>query len=275
MALLLGAESCRRAATLKVTEDHALPERGALVVVEASAGEFFEARVLALEPGRLRVQRSDAESAQSVPVADAYPLPARALPSAKSLAICEHAASHWVGCRIESVLGASIHATTADGDTLELLAGHVLTPSAFTASNIAHRFEREAQELDFERQAALAGDPPHDASFRPLPHMRLVAKIGADWFTAYVSEVDDDALVVSLSERSRREKIAPSAVVAEPPYTLELHRGQFVLVRPSTQSEPWQRCMVRSYGDGELRLSDKNGTITIGSAREVIPLAPR
>jgi hypothetical protein len=241
------------------------------VVVEATAGEFFEARVLGSEGDRLRVQRADVESTLSVPRADVYPLPGHGA-EPQAFAVCERQASHWVGCRIERLAGAELVAGSADGEELTLAPERVLAVTSFTATNIEHRFERLAQHEDYARLAARAGEPQRDPSFRPLPRARVVAKIGNDWFTAYIAEVDDDGLIVSLAERSRREKVPARAVIAEPPYPLDLHRGQFVLVRPSTQSEPWPRRMVRSSGAGELRLVDAAGTTVLASPRDVIPL---
>jgi hypothetical protein len=272
LSLLLAG--CRQSGTPAGTE-RVLPARGALVVVEGSAGEFFEARVLSSEQARLRVQRPDAENALSVPLADAYLVPGQASPTPQAFAICEQAAARWVGCRVDSVADGTIHATTADGAELSARAERVLAASSFTASNIQHRFERQAELAGFARQAAQAGEPQRDPSYRAAAHERVVARIGAQWFTAYVVEIDDDGLVVSLSERSRREKVPASAVIPDPPYPLDLHRGQFVLLRPNTQSEPWPRRMVRSYEGGELKLVDAAGTSIVASVREVIPLVAR
>ena len=100
--------------------------------------------------------------------------------------------------------------------------------------------------------------------------------IGADWFTGYVRQLDEDSAQVALSSPQRSATVSPSALAAEPPsiFVNDLRRGDFVLMRPATPSEPWPRWQVRAVDERELKLSDASGTVRSASMREVVPLRP-
>jgi hypothetical protein len=65
-------------------------------------------------------------------------------------------------------------------------------------------------------------------------------------------------------------------LAAEPPssFAAEVHRGDFVLVRPDAPSEPWARRLVRAASPTELKLSDASGGTKTASPRDVVPLRP-
>jgi hypothetical protein len=142
--------------------------------------------------------------------------------------------------------------------------------------NLKRYFARSEAELEFSRSAIRAGDPRQEPGWRPAAHERLLAKVGNDWFTAYVRELGDEGAVVTLSLAQRVATVPFSALAAEPPssFANDLHRGDFVLVRPDSASEPWARRLVRAASATELKLTDAAGGVKTASPREVVPLRP-
>jgi hypothetical protein len=250
--------------------------RGDQVVVEQTAAHFFEGRVLAAEIGRLRVQAADGSDSLSVAASDVYRLPPGVRELAPgSFAICG-TPSAWVPCRLRRATGAVLSASTAAGEELELPAERVLTPSPLTELNLKRYFARSEATLEFSRSAVHAGEPRQEPGWHPAPHERLLAKVGPDWFTAYVRELGDDSAVVTLSVAQRVTTVPFAALAAEPPssFANDVHRGDFVLVRPDTPSEPWARRLVRAASPLELKLSDASGGVKTASPRDVVPLRP-
>lgn len=167
-------------------------------------------------------------------------------------------------------------ATTAAGEELELPSARVLAPSALTELNLKRYFARSEAVLEFSRSADHAGDPRQEPGWRPALRERLLAKVGPEWFTAYVRELGDDGAVVTLGVAQRITTVPLAALAAEPPssFASDVHRGDFVLVRPDTPSEPWARRMVRAANPGELKLADATGGVKTASPRDVVPLRP-
>jgi hypothetical protein len=249
-------------------------ERGDQVVVEQTAAHFFEGRVLAAELGHLRVQAADGSDSLTVAANDVYRLPPserEILPGA--LAICGRAEA-WLPCRVLKTVGSTLSASTAAGEPFELPRSRVVLPSPLTELNLKRYFARSEAQLEFSRSAVQAGEPRPEPGWHPALHERLLAKVGTDWFTAHVRELGDDGAVVTLSVAQRVATVPFSALAAEPPssFANELHRGDFVLVRPETPSEPWARRQVRAANPGELKISDAEGVVKTTSPREVVPL---
>jgi hypothetical protein len=245
-------------------------------VVEQTAAHFFEGRVLSAEIGRLRVQAADGTDSLSVAASDVYRLPPGIHPFLPgALAICGTPAA-WLPCRVLRCAGTAVSATTASGEELELPIERVLTPSALTELNLKRYFARSEATLEFSRSAVHAGEPRQEPGWHPALRERLLAKVGPDWFTAYVRELGDESAVVTLSVAQRVTTVPFAALAAEPPssFANDLHRGDFVLVRPDSPSEPWARRMVRAASPLELKLSDAAGGVKTASPRDVVPLRP-
>ena len=267
--------ACRREAP-QPHESRPEYARGDRVVAELAAAQFFEGRVLAVEGNRLRVQAVGGNDSLNVAASDAYRLPATARElTVNGLAICGRGES-WQPCRLLQVAGPTLRALAATGEPFELARDHVLLPSALTELNLKRYFARSEAERSFARGAERAGEPRPEPSWRPALHERLLVKLGPDWFTGYVREIADDRAQVTLSSAQRSATVSLSALAAEPPssFVNELRRGDFVLLRPATPSEPWQRCQIRAVNDKELSLSDATGTSKLASMREIVPLRP-
>ena len=270
--------ACSKRDTAPHPETTTTLARGDEVVVEQTAAHFFEGKVLAAEAGQLRVQAVDGSDSSSVAASDVYRLPpTRRDFAAGTLAICGRP-DGWVPCRLARTPGTGplLRASNAAGEAFELAPERVILPSALTELNLKRFFARNEAELEFSRSAVHAGDPRPEPGWRPAMHERLLAKVGSDWFTAYVRELGDDGAVVTLSLAQRVATVPFSALAAEPPFSsaTDLHRGDFVLVRPDAPSEPWARRQVRAASATELKLSDAAGIVKTVSPREIVPLGP-
>jgi hypothetical protein len=150
----------------------------------------------------------------------------------------------------------------------------LLVPSALTELNLRRYFARSESEQAFLHAAEHAGEPRPEPGWRPAVRERLLVKIGPEWFTGYVRELDSDTAQVTLSSGQRSATVPLSALSAEPPssFVSELRRGDFVLVRPESPAQPWPRLQVRALNDTELKLADAAGLSRSATVREVIPL---
>lgn len=250
--------------------------RGDSVVVEQAAAEFFEGRVLAVTGDHLRVQAAGDNDSLNVAASDVYRLPPepREL-SAGALAICGRGDA-WLPCRTQQVNGTSVTASIASGETFELQRDHLLLPSPLTELNLKRHFERNEAQLSFEHEALHAGEPRPDASWHPSLRERLLIKSGPDWFTGYVRELADDSATVALNAGQRTLSVPFSALAPEPPTSVvgDLRRGDFVLFRPDTASEPWARWQIRAVNDTEIKLVDAGGAQKSASVRDIVLLRP-
>ncbi len=271
----LGLAACSRRDPAPDPDPREGYARGDRVVVEQTAAQFFEGRVLAVTAGHLRVQAAGANESSNVVASDVYRLPPEPHElQARSLAICGQA-DVWLPCRVQNVTESRVRASSAAGVQFELPRERVLTPSALTELNLRRFFERNEAELSFTRSAERAGDPHPEPGWHPRAHERVLVKLGGEWFTGSVHELDDDAAIVILS--SGRSVSAPfSTLAAEPPSSLvsELRRGDFVLLRPESPSQPWPRWQIRAVNDKEIKLSAADGSLRSASVRDVLLLKP-
>ncbi|HKO46516.1 MAG TPA: hypothetical protein VJV79_02260 [Polyangiaceae bacterium] len=250
--------------------------RGDRVVAEHSAAQFFEGRVLSVQGDRLRLQAIGGNDSLTVVASDVYRLPpAMHDLSPNLLAICGRGES-WQPCRLLKISGNALQARSASGELFELTRAQVIVPSALTELNLKRYFARSEAEQAFAHAAARAGDPRPEPGWRPALRERLLVKIGAEWFTGYVREIDSETAEISLSSAQRSTTVPLSALSAEPPssFVSELRRGDFVLLRPVTPSQPWSRMQVRALNDAELKLGDASGMLKSATVREVVPLRP-
>ncbi len=250
--------------------------RGDLVLVESTAAHFFEGRVLSSDGGRLRVQNADGSDSASVALSDIYRLPPPLYePRVGAFAVCSQGEG-WLPCRIERAAPAAPTFTAVDatGTSFELDGSHALAPSPLTELNLKRYFAKHEAEREFKRNAVNAGNPKQEPGWHPNKHERVLAKVGADWFTAYVQELEQDGVTVTLAGSRTPTTLPLSSLAAEPPssFAVDLHRGDFVLLRPESPSDPWLPRLVRSTNGTELKIVDAAGTVKTTSPREVVPL---
>jgi hypothetical protein len=276
LLLSLGLLACGKRDQAPTPTPHQSYVRGDSVVVEQAAAQFFEGRVLAVVGDQLRVQAAGDNDSVKVAASDVYRLPPepREL-SVRALAICGRGAA-WVPCRAQQVDGATVTASAANGEAFELARDHLLLPSPLTELNLKRYFERSEAQLSFERDARQAGEPHPDASWHPSLRERLLVKSDPDWFTGYVRELGDDTATVALNAGRRTLTVPVSALAPEPPTSVvaDLRRGDFVLFRPDTASQPWARWQIRAVNDAEIKLVDSGGALKSASVRDVVLLRP-
>lgn len=296
---LLGATGCRCSerevpAAVVPTAVHA--ERGDQVLVEAAAGEFFQGRVLsrALVKGtpRLKVQRSDGELARA-DEADVYRLapahaasagsfaadrrPAGAPPglAVDALAICRRSdpPGDWVGCRVVTALAAAkFEVEDYAGERFIADTSSIALPSELTRMNLEQRFQTADKGLRFERAARAAGDPEPTPGWVPGLRERVIAKLGDQWFSAYIVRFyADGSYRVEWVTNRRESDVERRFVISEPPYAAPAHSGGFALRRPSALSRPWLRVKVVAVRP-ELLVSDATGEQHPATLRELVPI---
>jgi hypothetical protein len=242
------------------------------VVVEVRAAEFFEARVLSADKGRVRVLPQRGGEPLSVAASDLYPLAARSNAAPGAFAICRHDA-RWRACRQASPGKDSAAYITLEGISVHPRAGDVLAASPSTELIVRQAFKKAEKRLAFLSEASRAGNPEAPAGFRPTAHARVVVRRAGGWYSATIEEVNDHDLTISLPADGARERVAPGEVVPEPPAPRQPSRGDFVLVRPLSPSEPWQVSRVVASADREFRVAQPDADERLVGLRDLLPLA--
>jgi hypothetical protein len=250
------------------------PRRGDRVVVEVRAAEFFEARVLSAAKGRVRVLPQGGGEPLSVAESDLYSLTetrARAAPGV--FAICRHA-GRWLACRQAGQDKDASAYTTLEGITMRAQPNDVLAASASTELNLRQAFKKAEKRLRFLSEASRAGSPEVPPGFRPATHARVVVRRAGGWYSATIEEVNDHDLTIVLPADGARERVTPGEIVPEPPTSRQPSRGDFVLVRPLSPSEPWQVSRVESTAEREFRVAQPDADERVVGLRDLLPLVP-
>jgi hypothetical protein len=246
--------------------------RGDQVVVEQTAAQFFQGRVLEVENNQLRVEVSGGRSVLVEP-GDAYPLPPRKRSVPRQLAICRTGDRKWEGCRIESLQGSRIFARSAEDQEYSVGPDQVLAPSPLTELNLRRDFQRSRARADFVRAVEKAGQPRAPVGWKASPGERVLARKDNGWFTARVHEIEHDGLRVRWESDGEVIKVPMENVVPQPRYgSSPLMRGDFGLLRPTSLAEPWRPVQVRSVEDRDLRVLSLEGELLSTSAQDVVPL---
>jgi hypothetical protein len=247
------------------------------VIVERTAAEFFEGRVLSVTPSGLKIQTSGDGEPVVVAVGDAYRpahAPRESEPGAS--AICNDRPAHWTACRVVARDGSNLRATLGSGGEVSLPAERVLKPSAVTALNVKQLFEVGEARRRFDEAATSAGQPQRPSGWIPEVREPVIARRGPHWFTAHVSSMLEDGGVRVLFEGTDRpEALPPSHVVPMPPYTRSFSRGDFALTRPRSATEPWARVRVEAIGPEEAVVVGDDGERRRHEARQLVPVVPR
>lgn len=248
--------------------------RGDIVVVERTAAEFFEGRVLAVAGATLKVQTTDEGDPVVVAQSDAYRVTASAEKvDSGTLGICSDRPTHWSACRVEAVDAAGVRVVLDSGAALVLAPSRVLKASAVTALNIRKAFDRSDAIQRFERAASNAGEPRRPVGWSPEAHEPVIARRGSQWFNAHVASMLGDGGVRILFEGAdRAETVAPSSVVPIPPYPVTVTRGDFALVRPESATEPWSRVRVEGVGPEEAIVVGSDGARRRYETRQLVPV---
>jgi hypothetical protein len=277
IGLILAVPGCRKGDSARGVRAEGTFERGDVVIVERTAAEFFEGRVLSVSPSGLKIQTSEDGEPVVVATNDAYRLqhvPRESTPGAP--AICGDRPKHWAACRVVASEGPSLRATLTSGAEVSLPADRVLRPSAVTALNVKKLFEVGESRRRFDEAAASAGQPQRPNGWIPEVHEPVIARRGQNWFTAHVASLLEDGGVRVLFEGADRPEVVPSThVVPVPPYTRSFSRGDFALTRPKSATEPWARVRVEAIGPEEAVVVGDDGERRRYEARQLVPVIPR
>jgi len=247
-------------------------ERGSRVIVERTAGNFIEATVLEEQGEHLRLQSADGSQSLRVSKTSVYSL---SPPTTESMpgqfAICAVQRLVWKGCKVLSAQANQIAVVTAQSDQYRLGPGEVLRASELTRMNVEQTFAKAEERAHFLHELSSAGVPLAPAGWRPSARERVIAKRGNDWYAARVHEIEEDGVRVSWQDNATTEKVANDEIIPEPPYPTHLTRGQFALMRPRVESEPWVYVKVRAASDG-YKVEDIKGEVSHAGHTALVPL---
>lgn len=244
------------------------------MVVESSAAHFYEAQVMSATGSRLKVQSRVGGDIATVQAGNVYQLPPKtASLAARALAICNIGDSRWVACRVSKSDSAVADLEDALANTYHLPWAQVIVPGALTELNLKRLFEKSAENRDFERDVAKAGNPHIPNGWTPVLGKSALVKVSGEWHTATILGERRGFARVKLVG-TRHEIETPRALVApEPPYPLDLlRRSRFALVRPSNQTDPWHLVRLVSSDTLECTIEDFESGRREAPVRDVCPL---
>jgi hypothetical protein len=248
-------------------------KRGDVVVFEVTAAEFREGRVLEAASGRLRIEPAEGGDSLWTTSSDVYALDDAREPARGDFAICSSAPRVWSSCRVRSSDAVRFEVELPDERKLSLGAPAVLAARPVTVLNIKRHFERVAERRHFSESFGRAGEPKRPPSWVPGPHARVIARLEGKWYQAKIHEYDDEVPRVRLPLDERITELRLEDLAPDLPYdTTAVKRGDFVLIRPTGPAEPFRAAEVRSLGDKEFRVADRDGNVRTVSARDVVPL---
>jgi hypothetical protein len=247
-------------------------KRGSRVVVEGTAGEFQEATVLEELDEHLRLQSADGSHSLRVSRNDVYSLTHPETESAAGqYAVCEIKRLVWTGCKVLARVGARTSVLTASAEELELSPERVLRATELTKMNIEHAFSKTERQRRFMQELNAAGAPHAPQGWRPGPRERVVARRRDDWHAGRVVELEDNGVRVAWEDTGGVDKVPSDAILPEPPYPVAPARGDFALMRPRAESEPWVYVRVRSTSD-EYKVEDIKGEVLRANRTALIPM---
>jgi hypothetical protein len=273
LALTLSAAACSRHRH-GVTGAAPSIERGDRVVIEQTAAQFFEGRVLAVSGDMLKIQTADRPDSLEVHRADAYRLPPAAHQFRPGdLAICEMTAEHWTACRVDAT-AAQLSVTGVVGRQTALSSDRVLAPTPVTRLNLQQRFQTAQVQAAFQRGLEQAGRPHAPKDWVPDRREHVLAERPDGWYSATVHRIRDKSLTVIFRGDRRSTELQYASVVPEPPYSVPLAPGDYLLARPVSLSEPWKPVRVTSAVPDSISAVDIDGNKVTLSPHDAVPLKP-
>ncbi len=273
------SSACRRnesaASDAKPVESAAPVQRGVHVIVERTAGNFIEATVLEEQGEHLRLQSADGSHSLRASKTSVYSLsPPITEATPGEFAICAVQRLVWKGCKVLSAQANEVAVVTAQAQQYRLAQTEVLRAGELTRMNVKQTFAKAELRARFLRELRLAGTPLAPPGWRPGPRERVIAKRQNDWYAARVHEIEEDGVRVSWQDNPNTEKVGSDELIPEPPYPGQLTRGQFALMRPRVESEPWVYVKVRA-ASGDYKVEDIKGETSHVGHTALIPLTRR
>lgn len=247
--------------------------RGDWVVVEQTAADFFEGRVLDVLDSKLKLQRSDSGEVIVVRSADVYPLRAKLWqPKLESYAICEVEPHHWLGCQVLRGKADAWIAVDPAHREHTLRQAQVLEPSGLSVMNIRRRFEESGRRQAFEGSVSKAGEPRRVAGWTIAPHRLVLAMRDGNWFGARVIEADEERVVIRWDGQKDETELARAEVMPQPPSCGIPVHGDRALRRPSGFGSPWQPVMIIGVDGAEVKVEDIERRRSTADVGELCPL---
>jgi len=272
--LLLAVTSCSRR-TLDGAQTISLnPLRGERVVVESSAAQFYEARVIGESTSRLRVQTVESGDMAYVELADIYRLPSTTRRLApRTFAICNIDQARWVGCRILEASVNTANVTGIDTATHQLPWNQILTPTSLTEMNLKRLFDKAGERRDFEHEISRAGQPRTIPGWQPSLGKSVIAQYDGKWWASVIIGEQHGKLRVKSSETKHIVDVARDEVAPEPPYPTEISKkSRFALARPVSQGQAWIPVRLISVDALEATVEDlEHGRRTV-PVRDLCPV---
>lgn len=276
LALAASATACTHATRHNASRLRPI-ERGDRVVVEQTAAEFFQGRVLSVSGGILKIQTADQPDSLEVHVSDTYRLPPAAHSfSPNDLAVCEMTRAHWKACRIDVVAPRMI-AEGVGGHRVQLSADRVLAPTPVTRLNLRRAFQIAHTQAAFRSGLLKAGRPRAPAGWTPHVRDHVLAALAGGWYSATVREVrhKSHSITVIVRGDQRVVELPDANVVPEPPYSVLLLPGNYALTRPVSLSQPWKPVRATSATADAVHAVDIDGNKLTFSMHDVVPLVKR
>lgn len=243
------------------------------MVVESSAAEFFEARVLEIDSTVARVQVLPKNDTKEVATSDLYRVSdTREELKRGALAICRIAESEWVGCRVETPSSELLRVATATGEKKSVPRADVLVPSSVTELNLRRRFERTQQRSEFEAALGGARSPKPPAGYRPDAGARVLVRVDGVWYAAKVFEIDREDLRVTWFGTRRISDVDRKDVIPMPPYSTSFRRGDFALGRPLEPARAWSPVRVERVNGAEITVKHADGSERALTSADLVPL---
>ena len=200
-----------------------LPRRGDQVLIESSAAQFYQARVISEETMRLRVQAVPSGDTTFVPIADVYRLPAKVMQLAPhSLAICNIDHERWVACRVAEAGARSANVNDVNESSYQLPWPKILSPNALTELNLKRLFDRARDQRDFEHDMSKAGPPRLVPGWQPTTGKPVIAKVDGKWWLSTIVSERHGQVRITFSATDRMLDVARNDVAPEPPYPMDV-----------------------------------------------------
>jgi len=270
--LLCVLQSCRRTERTEAAPTEAWA-RGDVVVVEASAGDFYEARVVGVEGEALRIQRVDSGSSITLSADEVYRIPSHGSVETGQFIVCAPAPSRWVPCQVERLRGDRIDALTVDGQSIRVARDRTVVPSELTRLNLERRFVDAHRRARFLEAASRAGRPAFSPEWAPSPRERVIVRREDGWFSARVHEIKKKTVRVQWDADHRITEVSSATIAPEGPYPMTPVVGSFALARPASPAEAWELLRVHALVEQEeIVLEDARGERQTRPLRDVVPL---
>ncbi len=251
-----------------------LPKRGDRVLVESSAAQFYEARVITEATPQLRVQAMPSGDTALVQAADTYRLPTQPVQLApQSLAVCNVNRGRWIGCRIASPKPSGARAFDADGNSYDIAWSQIVSPNPLTELNLRRLFDKAGERHDFDRDMAKAGPPRPVPGWQPIAGRSVLARMDGKWWLSFVVSSKHGMIRVRLAGVDRTIEVNRSDIAPEPPYPMDvLQKSHLALLRPASVGQAWSSVKLISIDPLEVVVEDVSHGRRVVPLRDVCPL---